>query len=186
MSTVGGNHTAGEGSGGGARSNLAPTASGGPPLSRLPSGGSNLRRQLSGSSTSSVMSTAGGSSGGLSGFLIAGGGSTVPSDGGLPDCAAWHALQQLKLADFGLSKAVEAEAVAGVGTVCGTPEYMSPEVAAIPPSRLCNPLLVQYCCTAVAVFWRRQRPAGTVCGHPRVHVARGGSSDPPHSDASAL
>lgn len=46
------------------------------------------------------------------------------------DTPGWHARQQLKLADFGLSKAVEADTVAGstVGTVCGTPEYTAPGV----------------------------------------------------------
>jgi hypothetical protein len=51
---------------------------------------------------------------------------TAPADGGssaaADDTARWHAQQQLKLADFGLSKAMELSSREAHGTVCGTPE----------------------------------------------------------------
>jgi len=85
-----------------------------PTSSRLSSAGSSaVRRSMSGGSVSSASAH-----------------SSMIFDAPPADTPGWHARQQLKLADFGVSKAVEADMVAGstVGTVCGTPKYMAPEV----------------------------------------------------------
>lgn len=78
---------------------------------------SRAQRQQSGSSQSAAEST----SSAADAAAVTG-----PADGSgsaaADDTAQWHAQQQLKLADFGLSKAMELSSREAHGTVCGTPE----------------------------------------------------------------